>query len=1115
MNDAGLAGRRRDALRRLLAERGLRDGAEAPIEPHPDRRAAPLSYPQHQLWLFEQMFPGTGAYNVPAAVRLTGPLDVAALQAALDAAVARHGVLRATFALVDGQPEQRFGDQRGQGCPIRRHDLTGEPATDREERARALATTLASRRFDLVAGPLVEAHLIAMAPADHVLLLTMHHLVGDAWSWGVLLHETAAGYEKIRGGDRPSGDHPAAHYGDVARWQRNRVETPELRDQLSYWRERLAGSPPPLQLPTDRPRPAVPAFNGGVVDLDFGEDVVRGLRRLASGQGTSLFVALLAALDVLLYRYTGASDITVATSVANRGHPQTERMVGLFVNTVLLRARVTGRLTYRELLRQVGAGTAEALAHQEVPFEKVVETLRAHRAAGGAAAHFLVMCTMRAAPTLPSMGDLRLTDFPVHNGTSKRDLTLNLVEQGDRVSGQLEYDTALFDRDTIVRLADHLRRLCAAAVAAPDTPVARLPMLGDADRRAIADLAGPSASWPDGGTCVHELFAAQAARTPDAIAVRAEDARLTFAELDRLANRLAHLLQQRGVGPEHPVGVCVDRSPALAVAVLGTLKAGGAYVPIDPAEPAARRTAILREAGATVLVHTPAIEPPAGVDAIELNRSWLAATAPPAAPPTGRAAEPTNAAYILFTSGSTGAPKGVVVEHRQLVNYTLGILDRLGVTEPLSYAMVQPLTVDSCLTMLVPPLITGGVLHLISRERALDADALADYLVEHRVDCLKIAPSHLKALLGAGRKADLLPRRHLVVGGEASNWAWLREVAAMGTCQVENHYGPTETTVGVFTYRVTDRQPDTAGTPLGRPLANTGGQVLDHDGQPVPIGVPGELYVSGANVARGYLRRPDLTAAAFVPDPHAGAGGDRLSGGRLYRTGDVVRIRPDGGLEFLGRRDDQVKIRGFRIELGEIESVLTSSSLVREAAVVVRRDRRAEPRIIAYVVGAEENMADGALLEFLRERLPPHMVPAAVVPLAALPLSAHGKVERDALPPPPDHAGPITDPRDETERAVAAIWCDLLDAERVGIDQNFFDLGGDSLLLITLHQRLWSEVGLQVELIELFRSTTVRAQAALKGAAARTDGVDRAIERGRLQHRQLRRRQGAQSERRP
>jgi amino acid adenylation domain-containing protein len=1062
----------------------------------PDRRQAPLSYPQRQLWLFEQMFPGTGAYNVPAAVRLSGPLDEQALRAALDTVVSRHAVLRSVFVQAGEEPEQRI--EPVGTYEFTRHDL--RRAADQERSARELAAAVSARPFDLAAGPLLRADVIMLPTGEHLLVLTMHHIVGDAWSWAVLLHEVSTVYAAAaRGAAAPALPPLPLQYGDVAQWQRDRVRSGELDRQLDYWRARLADAPPVLELPTDRPRPAAPGFLGATVDFELDEADVAGLRTLAGQESATLFMAVLSVFDVLLHRYSGRTDFIVGTSVASRGQPEVEPMIGCLVNTVMVRANVAGAHTFRGVLRSVRDSAAGALANQDVPFETIVDRLRPPRAAPSAP-HFQIMLTLRAAARLDLMDELLPSPFSVHNGTSKRDLTLNLVEDGATVSAQIEYNTALFEHDRVVRMADHFRRLLAAAVAGPDTPVGRLPMLTETEQVVVAELRDTAVAYPDAGTCVHELFQRQAERTPAAVAVRFEESTLTYTELARHASRLAHLLRGRGVGPETPVGLCLPPSLSMVVAVLGVLSAGGAYVPIDPRDPLDRQHAILRDAGARVVVRHPTDMAwrDAPYDSVALDDTWSTIDGYPDVPPP-TLAEPANAAYVLYTSGSTGASKGVVVEHRQVVNYVLAVLDRLGISEPLGYAMVQPLTVDSCVTMLVPPLVTGGVLHVIARDRALDADRLAEYFSAHPVDCLKIAPSHLRALRQSGRGADLLPRRALVVGGEAADWRWLRALADdAGECAVHNHYGPTEATVGVLTFSVTGHtEPDAVTAPLGRPLPNTRAVVLDHDGRQVPVGVPGELYVGGANVARGYLGRPDLTAEAFVPDP---------AGGLLYRTGDVVRLRIDGAVEFLGRRDDQVKIRGYRVELGEIEATLGSAPDVRAAVAAVRADGPGEPRLIGYVVPVTGRRVDQAALRtFLRERLPAHMVPSALVELTELPLSAHGKVDRRALPAPAGDATVRVRPRTDVERTIAGVWSELLGVEHVGVEENFFDLGGHSLLLIGLHQRLQAALGTRFELVQLFRFSTVRAQAGLVTDEAGAIGVDDAKQRGRRQSEPLRR----------
>jgi amino acid adenylation domain-containing protein len=581
----------------------------------------------------------------------------------------------------------------------------------------------------------------------------------------------------------------------------------------------------------------------------------------------------------------------------------------------------------------------------------------------------------------------------------------------------------------------------------------------------VAALNGVRTEFPE--KPFHQLFEEQAARNPDAIAVRAGDTSLCYGELNRRANQLAHLLRDRGVGPEVTVGLCLDRGVRMVVAVLGVLKAGGAYVPVDPRDPAVRRSAILDDAAVRVVV----TDGPLDIvhDVVELDVGWSVLAGWPADDPAAAPAVMSHAAYLLYTSGSTGRPKGVVVEHRQLAGYTHAVIARFGIDRPLRFAMVQPLTVDSSVTALVPPLCTGGEVHLIPRERALDAEWLADWTRTHGVDCLKIAPSHLRALQSSPRFPELLPRRLLVVGGEASDWRWLRALADLAPgCQVFNHYGPTETTVGVLTLAVADHpDADWDTAPIGIPLPNTQAYVVDAAGRPAPFGVVGELVIGGTNVARGYHRREDLTAAAFVTDP---------LGRRCYRTGDYVRRLPDGTIAFLGRRDDQIKVRGFRVELGEIDAALRGHAAVRHAVTIVREDPPGDRRIVAYAEPHDVDSFDVAGLQsHLRARLAAHMIPQAVVVLERLPLSEHGKLDRAALPPPPATA--VRPPTNELDRLVAAAWQEVLHTDAVGVRQNFFDIGGHSLLLVELQHRLRATTGREIELLDLFRHTTVRAQA--------------------------------------
>jgi len=1088
-----LTEQRKALLHKLLAGKGVAAPGRAVIEPTPAGEAPQLSFAQERMWFFEQLVPGTAVYNLPAVIRMVGPLDRQALQSALGAALGRHDALHARFASDRGRPALRLA---GQGsAPLTFHDLAGLQSDE----AHRLVTAEVKAPFDLASGPLVRLMLLRVAEQEHILVLNMHHIAGDAWSWEIILRDTARVY--AAGSTLPAAE--PVQYQDFARWQRARYRDGELAEQLGYWRKQLDGAPAPLELPSDRVRPAAPRFQGAVTAFDVGPEHVAALREIGRREGATLFMVTLAAFNVLLHRYTGQSDIVIGTPAANREQAQIQPLVGLFVNTLLMRTRMRPEQTFLDLLRDLRRTATQAYANADIPFEKLVEELAPDRGFSSSP-FFQVMFAYRAAPALQDLGPLRLEPVDVHNGTAKRDLTLQLVETGDGLHGQIEYDTDLFDAATVERLAGHYLRLIDTAGSAPDEPVATMPMLTVAEREALH-------GWSSGGplhsedALVHQRFSAQAGRTPDAVAVVAGPVTLTYAELDTASDRLAGALAALGVGPEDPVGIHLDRSADLVVAILGVLKAGGAYVPVDMDGPMERRRSILDDAGVAVVISRDA--GPAGpwttVDPLAAHQQVTPRVS----------VDPAAKAYVLYTSGSTGKPKGVIVEHRQLIGYLDAILERLDLREPMAYAMVQPLTVDSSVTALFPPLITGGVLHVIPRELSLDAAALADYCHTHAVDVLKIAPSHLSALQRSERFHQILPRRVLVIGGEASAWEWVQRLQQTNPrCRVFNHYGPTEATVGVTTFRVAEHLGTSlVVTPLGFPLPGTDTHVLDPRMQPLPVGVPGELFLGGVNIARGYGGQPALTARSFVPDPFAGAGQ------RLYRTGDIVRRLPNGAIEFLGRTDDQVKIRGYRVELGEIESVLKTHAGVADAVVVVRSDEGAEPRVVAYVVltGAVDQVAVQA---HAQAQLPKHMVPSSFVVLDALPLSPHGKVDRKALPAPTrpvPAVRPVAAPVTAMQHTIAAIWCDLLGTDQVGVDENFFEAGGHSLLLVRLHHELQEAAGSPFPLVELFNATTIAAQADLlsrsdPGGAARQRGLERGlergVERGRKQSESMRRR---------
>ncbi|MER5950459.1 amino acid adenylation domain-containing protein [Streptomyces sp. NPDC001904] len=1011
------------------------------------RKPSPLSAARQQAWLLGLLAPESPLVHVPIAVRLTGELDEDALRDALRIAAAADPALGECFTVTDGVPLPTASTQPV--LPVTVHDLRDLERGASTRRAEELMAAAARAPFDLADGPTARAVLIRAAAREHTLLLVLHRMAGDHGSAAALLGRTFAAYSSTA-----------------------RVHT--AADALAPVAEAPAGPPPesgasvaprdlpPVpELPLDRPRPERRALAAEAVPFEVPTATVEALRALGAASGAELPAVLLALFETLLHRYSGQHALAVATDLSR--WPTTPAAPGPQETLAAVRCEVTGRQSFTTVL--------EAARHALDRGADTVAPESPLTLLGRPGFSF------HEAPKLVTTTDLAPEFIHVHNGAALGDMTLEFIQDGDRLAGQLCYATDVLDPSSARRILDHYQTLMAGALAAPDQPVAELPLLSAAEQDVIAALNGESADVPQ--ETFHQIFEAQVDRTPDAIAVRSQQAALTYAELNALANQMAHLLRESGVGPEVTTGICLDRSVELIVAVLGVLKAGGAYVPVDPRDPTERRAGILRDARVKTVVASGTTTLP-GHQVIELDGAWTALAGRPVdnvpTPPSAAS----NAAYLLYTSGSTGRPKGVIVENRQLVSYTYSVLRRLGIDGPLRYAMVQPLTVDSSVTALVPPLCTGGEVHVLSRECALDASKLADWVQTHGVDFLKIAPSHLRALQTSPRFADLLPGRYLVIGGEASDWRWMRSLQRLvPQCKVINHYGPTETTVGVLTLAVADH-PDAQWdiTPLGVPLPGTSAHVVDEAGRAVPIGVTGELLIGGVNLARGYHQQHDLTAAAFISDS-LGEG----SGERLYRTGDVVRRLRDGSIEFLGRRDDQVKVRGFRVALGEIEAALNAHGEVRGAVAVVREDVPGDRRVVAYVAPRTPEVFDTADLDrHLRARLSPHMIPQAMVVLDELPLSAHGKIDRSALPAPasgPDR--PTLPPQNERERLVADIWTELLPGVSVGMEQNFFDIGGHSLLLVALQHKLQALTGREVELLDLFRHTSVRAQAAFLG----------------------------------
>ncbi|HEU0302457.1 MAG TPA: amino acid adenylation domain-containing protein, partial [Longimicrobium sp.] len=980
-----------------------------PIVPGERGDRPALSLAQQRLWFIEQLGGIGAAYHLPKRLRLTGMLDRAALGRALDRIVARHEALRTTFAQVDGEPVQRIGAADG-GLALAEHDLRGE--ADADPVLRRLVAEEARAPFDLERGPLIRGRLVRLAEDDHVLLLTMHHIVSDAWSMGVLVRELSTLYAAFRAGEADPLPPLPVQYADYAAWQRRWIDGAVLEAQAAYWKEALSGAPELLSLPADRPRPAQVDYAGGVVQVALDEELAAGLKALGRRHGTTLFMTLLAGWAAVLGRLSGQDDVVIGTPAANRGRTEIEGLIGFFLNTLALRMDLSGSPAVSGLLGRVKARTLGAQQHQDLPFEQVVELLHPARSL----AHhplFQVMFSWQNSPG----GRLELPGLTVGGvgggqaqETAKFDLSLSLQAAGGRIAGSLTYATALFDRATVERYAGYLVRVLEQMAADDTRAVDRLILLSDGERaRVLEEWNATEAAFPR-DRCIHALVEAQAARTPDAVAVVHEDTSLSYGELNARANRLAHHLRGLGVGPDTRVAVCVERGLEMMVGLLGVLKAGGAYVPLDPSHPAGRLRFVLEDSGpAAVLAQgTPGGEPDALFGGVEVPVIDLAAAVPawanePAENPSPVGLGPDHPAYVMYTSGSTGRPKGVVVPHRGVVNLLCSLRDTLGVESTDRLLAVTTYAFDISVLELFLPLLCGARTVVLGQARSGDPAELAAAIREHAPTVLQATPATWRMLVEAGWEGAAGLRA--LCGGEALPGELAAQVGAR-VGGLWNVYGPTETTIWSAVQPVAGVDPG-CGVPIGRPVANTRIYVLDRRGEPVPVGVLGEVYIGGAGVARGYLDRPGLTAERFVPDPFGPE-----AGARLYRTGDVGRWTESTdalthsrthALEFVGRADFQVKVRGYRIELGEIEARLAEHPDVREATVLAREDAAGDQRLVAYYVAAQELDAL-ALRAYLGERLPEYMVPAAYVRLDALPLTPNGKVDRRALPAPEGEA---------------------------------------------------------------------------------------------------------------
>jgi amino acid adenylation domain-containing protein len=1030
-------------------------------------RTFPLSFAQQRLWFLSQLAPGNPFYNVPAALRLRGQLDVAALHSSLNAIVERHEVLRTTFQMSEGQPSQLITPTLRLPFPLL--ELSTLAPEEREAAALRLANEEARHPFDLACGPLLRTSLLRLGEQDHVLLLTMHHIVCDGWSMGLFFRELSSLYTAFVDG-HPSPLPPLPiQYADFAVWQRDWLQGEVLSNQLGYWRRQLADLTP-LQLPTDRPHPPLPSFRGASHYFTLPEQLSAALRQLSRREGVTLFMTLLTAFQLLLHRYSGQDDIVVGAPIANRNRAEIEALIGFFVNTLVLRTNLAGNPTFRELLARVREVALEAYAHQDLPFEMLVEELQPERDLSRNPLFQVTFQLLNAPRGELNMQNLQVTSLGLAARTAKFDIALGLWEDEQILAGRLEYSTDLFEAATIARLVGHFSRLLEGIVAAPDARLADLPLLSTAERQQLLlDWNATSAPYPH-ETPLHQLIEAQVARTPDALAVAAEQGQLSYAELNRRANGLAHHLQQLGVRPDTLVGLYMERSLAMVVALLAILKAGGAYVPLDPTSPAERLHYMLADAGLSLVISQPELAerlPASGLQVLYLRPDGRGAGAEREENPVS-AVRARHLAYVIYTSGSTGRPKGVMIEHDGLINLLDWHQFNYHVTNADRATQLASPAFDASAWEIWPYLVAGASIHIPDDQTRVSPLELLDWLANKKIT-IAFLPTPLAAAILDLVWPPAMALRVLLTGGEKLLQGPKKKLSA----HLFNHYGPTESTVVATWAPVALQTKPGPPPPIGRPIANTEVYVLDRYMQPVPIGVPGELHIGGVGLARGYLNRPQLTAEKFIPNPFSTS-----PDARLYKTGDLVRYLPDGDLEFLGRLDQQVKIRGLRVELGEIEAVLAEHPAVREAAVVARENPPSNIQLCAYVVPDPEYKDGEDLRHFLQEKLPAYMIPSSFVSLEALPITPNGKLDRPALSA-LDNAQSVlvqhyVAPRTTLEETLAGIWAEVFQVEQIGINDNFFtELGGHSLLGTQLLSRVRSTLKVEVPLRSLFEAPTV------------------------------------------
>jgi amino acid adenylation domain-containing protein len=1054
------------------------------IAPFSRDAALPLSFAQQRLWFLDQLEPGNPFYNISRVVHLKGVLDVAALEQSFNELVRRHEALRTSFPIANEQAVQVIAPVLNLTLPI--VDLSELPDAERDAEILQLARLEARYSFDLTQCPLLRVTLLRLKEEEHVLLFTIHHIISDGWSAGVLVREIATLYESFSAGKPSPLPELPIQYADYAVWQRQWLQGEVLESQMSYWKQQLGGNLPVLELPTDRPRSPIRTLQGRTQSWQLSQELTQKLKAMSRREGVTLFVTLLAAFKTLLYRYTSQEDILVGSPIANRNRRKLEGLIGFFVNTLVLRTDLSGNPSFRELLSRVREVALSAYTHQDLPFEQLVEELQPTRNLSHTPL-FQVMFVLQNAPMEAlKLPGLSLDMLEVDSETARFDLTLTLTETEQGLVGALEYSTDMFDAATIARMLGHFQTLLEGIVANPDRQLSDLPILTETERQQLlVDWQGIRVDYPQ-ERCIHELFEAQVERTPDAIAVVFADQQLTYRELNAKANQLAHQLQAMGVKPEVLVGICVERSLYMVIGLLSILKAGGAYVPLDPSYPQQRLSFMLEDARVPVLLtqqHLVETLPPHQAKVICLDADWAASTEHCQENPIS-GVKPENLAYMIYTSGSTGTPKGVMNAHVGVCNRLLWMQDTYPLTPADRVLQKTPFSFDVSVWEFFSPLLAGACLVVAQPGGHRDSAYLVKLINDEQITLVHFVPSMLRIFLQEQGVEACKSLKRVICSGEALPFDLQQRCFERLNTELYNFYGPTEAAIEVTARACQPEGESTeSAVPIGSPIANVQIYILDANLHLVPVGVPGELYIGGIAPARGYLNRPELTAEKFIPNPYSNE-----PNARLYRSGDLARYLPNGEIEYLGRIDHQVKIRGFRIELGEIENALAKHQGVGEVVVMDREVQPGNKQLVAYIVPTNlkslpplkrevvQNPKSGDLQNFLKQQLPDYMVPSTFVLLEALPLTANGKVNKRALPA-PDTARPelneaFVAPRTPEEKVLAEIWTQVLGIEQVGIHDNFFALGGDSIRSIQIRSRAEKQ-GLNFSLQQLFQYQTI------------------------------------------